>query len=194
VELQAPDLPLADGRILLRPWRLEDATAIVAALDGDELVSQWLDQIPQPYLLRDARQYLEGVAAGWRAGEHAGFAIVDAAANDLLGSIGVRSVDGASSVAEVGYWIAASARGRGIATAALRLVSRWALETAGVKRLQLRAATRNLPSQRVAERAGFTLEGVLRSAHWNDRLGERVDWAVYSLLPGELQTSSELPS
>ena len=46
----------------------------------------------------------------------------------------------------------------------------------------------NVPSRRVAEQAGFTLEGVLRSAHWNARLGRRQDWAMYSLLRDELRS------
>ena len=53
--------------------------------------------------------------------------------------------------------------------------------------VQLRADPENHASCRVAEKAGFTLEGVLRSAHWNARLGRRQDWALYSLLPGELE-------
>jgi RimJ/RimL family protein N-acetyltransferase len=75
--------------------------------------------------------------------------------------------------------------GRGATTRALVLIAGWALAREGVARLQLRADTENEPSRRVAERAGFTFEGVLRSAYWNPRLGRRVDWAMYSLLPGE---------
>jgi RimJ/RimL family protein N-acetyltransferase len=52
--------------------------------------------------------------------------------------------------------------------------------------VQLRAEVGNVPSRRVAEKAGFQLEGVLRSAHWSPRLERRVDWAMYSLLPGEI--------
>ena len=50
----------------------------------------------------------------------------------------------------------------------------------------MRADIENIPSRRVAEKAGYTFEGVLRSAHWNARIGRRQDWALYSLLPGEL--------
>jgi RimJ/RimL family protein N-acetyltransferase len=77
-------------------------------------------------------------------------------------------------------------RGRGIASRAVRLAARWALEDCGVARLQLRADVRNEPSQRVAEKAGFTREGVLRSSRYSARQGRRVDFAMYSLLPGEL--------
>jgi RimJ/RimL family protein N-acetyltransferase len=89
-------------------------------------------------------------------------------------------------VGEVGYWLRADARGSGVTSRALLLISRWALSRDGVGRLQLRAAVENAASRRVAEKAGFRLEGVLRAAHWSPRLERRVDWAMYSLLPGEL--------
>ncbi|HEY3541011.1 MAG TPA: GNAT family N-acetyltransferase, partial [Gaiellaceae bacterium] len=74
--------------------------------------------------------------------------------------------------------------GNGYTTRAAVLVSRYALER-GAARVFLRADPENVGSCRVAEKAGFTREGVLRSAHWNERLGRRQDWAIYSLLPVE---------
>jgi RimJ/RimL family protein N-acetyltransferase len=79
------------------------------------------------------------------------------------------------------------ARGRGLTTRALHLISRWAFDELGCARLQLRADLLNLPSQRVAEKAGFTREGVLRSVHFNPRQNRRVDFVMFSLLPGELE-------
>ena len=71
-------------------------------------------------------------------------------------------------------------------TRAVALLARWALTEGGLARVQLRADVENVASRRVAEKAGFKLEGILRSARWNSRLGRRVDWAMYSLLPGDL--------
>jgi len=79
------------------------------------------------------------------------------------------------------------ARGRGLATRALVLTARWALGHEDVARVQLRADVENEASRRVAEKAGFRLEGVLRAAHWSPRQQRRLDWAMYSLLPGELE-------
>ena len=103
-----------------------------------------------------------------------------------LGSIGVRFSE-TGDVGEIGYWLRADARRGGHATRALVLVSRWALARDGVARLQLRADVENRASRRVAEKAGYTLEGVLRSAHWNPRLGRRQDHAMYSLLPSDVE-------
>jgi RimJ/RimL family protein N-acetyltransferase len=71
-------------------------------------------------------------------------------------------------------------------TRAVVLLSRAVLARDEVERVQLRADVENVPSRRVAEKAGFRLEGVLRSAHWNARLGRRQDWALYSLLSSDL--------
>jgi RimJ/RimL family protein N-acetyltransferase len=179
-------LVLGDGVITLRPWRNDDAQTLVEALDGDPEIAVWLDQVPQPYTLEDARAYLAG--GGNR--EEEAFAITDAASGRVLGSIGVGVVS--DGVSEIGYWMRADARGKGLTTRALVLASRWALERRGAARVQLRADPENAASCRVAEKAGFTLEGVLRSAHWNERLGRRQDHAMYSLLPGKARR--HLPS
>ena len=137
----------------------------------------WLDRLPQPYTLADARFYI-----GMEGEEK--FAVTDAESGRVLGSIGLRW-DPAEATAEVGYWIRHDARGRGLMTRAVVIVSRHAFAS-GAARVFLRADPENVASCRVAEKAGFMKEGVLRSAHWNPRLGRRQDWAMYSLLPGEL--------
>lgn len=179
-----PDPPLSDGVVTLRPWGEEgDVDAIVAACN-DHQIATFLDRvIPSPYTEGDAREYLELTRDGWAAGTMANFAIVEG--GRPVGSIGIRWLEGFDEgTAEIGYWVAAEARGRGICTRALRLAAAWALES--TERLQLRADVDNAPSNRVAEKAGFRREGVLRAIRYNGRLGRRVDFAMYSLLPGEL--------
>ena len=101
----------------------------------------------------------------------------------MVGSVGLVRVVWAAMNTEVGYWVSPWGRGRGYATEAAVAVSRWALEQ-GFRRVEIKAATGNTGSRRVAERSGFSLEGVERSAM---PLHEgRADLAVYSLLPGDL--------
>jgi RimJ/RimL family protein N-acetyltransferase len=168
----------SDGLVTLRAWRREDSESLVECLDGDPEITIRLDQVPQPYTRADALAYIGGI------GESA-FAVTDAETGRILGSIGVRFSE-TGDVGEIGYWMRSDARGRGVMTRALRLAARWAFDESGAARVQLRADVENVASRRVAEKAGFRLEGVLRSAHWNPRLGRRQDWAMYSLLPGEL--------
>jgi RimJ/RimL family protein N-acetyltransferase len=183
VEVVPPAAPLSDGVVALRLWQTDDAEELVAALDGDVEVQRWLDAIPQPYTEADARAWLSQTRHAWRDGAGAPFAVVDHATGRLLGGIGLRWNDRVNAVGEVGYWARADVRGRGVTTRALKLVAEWALRSAGCERLVLRADTRNVPSQRVAERAGFAREGVERSARFSPRQGRRVDFVVYSRLP-----------
>jgi RimJ/RimL family protein N-acetyltransferase len=182
VDIRPPDPPLSDGVVTLRPWRRDDVDALVAALDGDDEIALWLDLIPQPYTERDAHAWIAQAAALWRDQTSATFAVTRAADGDVLGGVGLRVVDADHAVAEVGYWTRSEARGRGITTRAVRLISRWAFEL-GCERLQLKADVRNPASCRVAERAGFRREGVQRAARYSPRQNRRVDFVVYSLLP-----------
>jgi RimJ/RimL family protein N-acetyltransferase len=186
VKIEPPDPSLQDGVVLLRPWTERDVP-VVAAACAEEEMALWLDQVPQPYTEKDAREYVASTRRGWREGTASSFAIVEVESRRAVGSIGVHWFDQEQRVAEVGYWVAREARGRGLASRAVRLVARWALHDCGFERLQLRADVLNAASQKVAEKAGFRREGVLRSSRFSPRQGRRVDFAMYSLLPGDLE-------
>jgi RimJ/RimL family protein N-acetyltransferase len=185
MDVAPPEPPLSDGTVTLRPWRQDDAAGLVEALDGDQEIGRWLDSIPQPYTDADAHAWLSQTGPSWSEGAGCPFAVVDAATGRLLGGIGLRWNDRVNQIAEVGYWARADVRGLGVTTRALQLVAEWALGAVGCERLVLRADSRNVPSQRVAERAGFVREGVERSARFSPRQGRRVDFVVYSRLPGD---------
>jgi RimJ/RimL family protein N-acetyltransferase len=144
-----------------------------------------MDAIPQPYLDGEARMWVEQASSFWRAGTSAPFAVTDAETGTVLGGVGFGWV-GDEHVGEVGYWLRSAVRGRGLTGRAVVLVSRWSFEELGCERLQLRADSDNVASQRVAEKAGFTREGVLRSVHFNPRQERRVDFVMFSLLPSEI--------
>jgi RimJ/RimL family protein N-acetyltransferase len=187
--IQAPDPPLSDGVVTLRPWGEPGDVEAIRAACNDPAIAEFLDQIPSPYTEDDAREAIAYFREGWAEGTVSNFAITDAGTGDAVGSIGVRWLEPDQGVAEVGYWVAAQARGRGICTRALRLVARWLVADHGIERLQLRTDEQNPASRRVAEKAGFTQEGVLRSSRFNPRLGRRVDFVMYSLLADELDHS-----
>ena len=86
----------------------------------------------------------------------------------------------------IGYWTAPAERGRGVTARALRLACRWSFAHLELGRLELVTDPDNVASQRVAEKAGFTREGVLR-AHVLHPDGRRRDSVMFSLLPGELR-------
>ncbi len=172
---------LTEGRAGLRPWQSADVPAIVAMSRDPETIR--FTSVPDEFDEDSARIWLALQPARLRAGDGAAFAIVEPPDDRPLGAIGVRVLHGRGS-AEIGYHMAADARGRGLATGALALISRWSLQMLPVARLQLTTHLDNPASQRVAEKAGYTREAVLRS--WADQRGTRVDLVMYSLLPSDL--------
>jgi RimJ/RimL family protein N-acetyltransferase len=167
-----------DG-VLLRPWRLDDAPAITAACQDPE-IARWIPLIPTPYTGQDAHDFLEHIMV---SDDSYGFAIVDGDSGELAGSISIRLQR--FSTGHIGYWVAREARGRGVATAALNALCRWGVDELDLKRLELVTDPENLASQRVAEKAGFEREGIMRSAlEYQD--GRRRDSVLFSLLPEEL--------
>ena len=152
---------LSDGEISVRPFTRRDIPAIVAAC-ADPEISRWT-RVPWPYTREDAERFLAVAATEAAAGEGVALAVCDAADDRLLGTIGLMEVDRQRGCAELGYWTAAPARGRGAAPRAVVLVRDWALAELGICELEILAHRDNVPSQRVAERAGFEDTGRLRA-------------------------------
>ncbi|MGQ4420918.1 GNAT family N-acetyltransferase [Streptomyces sp. SAS_269] len=156
-----PVLPLS-GELELRPWRLDDADAgALLAAGQDPDISHWNlfrvdsrteahDRIERMHQRRTAE-----TGAVWAVAPLGGAAI---------GLAGLNDVDLADGSAEVVYWVLPEARGGGIAVLAARRLGRWALDELGLRRLTLRHSTANPASCRVAEKAGYTLEGTLCDA------------------------------
>ena len=134
--------------------------------DEDELRRVWREQIPE---LR-ARGVLFP------------YVIEDTTDGSILGGVTLRHFDPMRGVIEVGYWLFAEARGRGLATRAVRAVAREAFAT-GISRIEANVRIGNDASERVLERAGFTREGVKRRLLRHG--AGRADATLFSLLPDE---------
>ncbi|MEV4312394.1 GNAT family protein [Actinocrispum sp. NPDC049592] len=179
--LPFPDPPLTDGDVTLRAWRRSEERQRFEAF-SDPVVQRFSWPSAEPFTWEQMDGRFDAQEADRLAGISLNLAIVDAERPDvLLGAGSLYDVDPAEERASVGYWVVADARGRGVATRALRLMSAWAFEELSLARLELTCGPDNLASQRVAEKAGFTREGVLRS-HMRFKDGRR-DTVVYSLLP-----------
>jgi RimJ/RimL family protein N-acetyltransferase len=170
---------LRDGEIMLRPWREEDAPAVHEACQDAE-IHHWIPVIPRPYTMADALAFVRGEAT-----PDITHSLAIAEAESVVGAIGMSVTEG-TRMGSIGYWCAPRARGRGITTRALRLLSGFGLEELGLERLELVTDPDNHASQRVAEKVGFQREGVLRS-HLPHPDGRRRDSVMFSLLPGELR-------
>jgi RimJ/RimL family protein N-acetyltransferase len=156
-----PDPPLSDGMVVLRLPREADAPAIAAAC-GDPEIARWIP-VPVPYRLEDARVFVASASAAWSSGREPTFVITDATTGLLVGMIAIHRRPDEPRKAAVGYCVAPEARGRGLATRAVRLVVRWAFTIEPkLARMELLTLVGNEASGRVARRAGFAREGVLR--------------------------------
>lgn len=153
---------VAGDGVTLRLWRASDVDVLVKACN-DAAIVRFLTNIPSPYTEEAARQWTaEGAPAAWRAGG-AAFAVTDPSTAEVVGGVGLGNLQTGRRQAEVGFWVAPWARGRGVATAATKTITNWALEQ-GFHRIELLAAKENPASQRIAFAAGFTREGVRRDA------------------------------
>jgi RimJ/RimL family protein N-acetyltransferase len=156
-----PAAGLTDGSVLLRRWQPDDSDQFVALFDHE--VARWSPQVSDQ---SDAalRGRLEQAASMPPEHLSQGYAIVEAERPDhLLGAIDWRTSAPKPpfSLVDIGYLVGAHARGRGVATAALRLLGGWLLSPRGgdLRRIQLDHAVANAGSCRVAEKAGLTIEG-----------------------------------
>ena len=183
-ELWFPVPPLAGDVVLLRPWRKADVPGMVHAFSDP--VMQRFSWRTAPFTETDARDFLAEQEQARLRGDELNFALAGPHDhNVVLGAVSLHEVRLDQGCAAVGYWLAPGARGRGAAAQAVRLLARWAFAGLGLARLELTCGPGNEASQHVAERCGFSREGLLRS-HVPFK-GARRDSVIYSLLPGELR-------
>jgi RimJ/RimL family protein N-acetyltransferase len=150
----------------------------VAELVADPEVLRFT-RIPEPPPEGFASSWIQSYGAGRRDGTREGFAVVGG--GRFLGLGLAPTIDREASELELGYIVAPHARGRGVASETLRLLTDWAFGEAQAKRVILIINVENLASRRVAERCGFRHEGVMRSIYLKQ--GRRVDAGLWSRLP-----------
>jgi RimJ/RimL family protein N-acetyltransferase len=178
---------LSAGRLYLRPMIPADEGAVAEAL-RDPGIARWntglaIIAAPEP---QRAGMWLRVREQGWATGTAAHFAISDATSGAVLGSVGIRDINRVPQQALASYWTMPAARGRGIAAQALDVLCRWAFGSPdagglGLHRIALDHALVNAGSCRVAEKAGFLLEGVMRGS-FIDMEGLRYDSHLHARL------------
>src|SRR5690242_833627 len=161
-----------DGMVL-RPPRAADAADLVAAC-ADPLIERFVPSLPYPCGDAEAAAWI-----GSAAGRHE-LVVTDPGTDRLLGGCRLYHLSTLDRTAEVGYWVAASARGRGVATAATRALTDWAFRHE-LGRLEILARPDNPASQRVALSAGYRWEGRRRGVEYG-RDGGRYDLVAFARL------------
>jgi ribosomal-protein-alanine N-acetyltransferase len=161
-------------RCTLRRLRTSDAASVARHANNLNVARHLRDRFPHPYTVKDAQAFLSAAS-----GEtpQTNFAIE--VAGEAVGCIGyVPGSDVERYSAEVGYWLGEACWGRGIVTEALELLTRHAFAELGILRLFALPLADNGASIRVLEKAGYRLEGILRSSCV--KFGQPRDQAVYA--------------
>lgn len=174
-----PEETIRGERIVLRPPRRADADDVAAAC-ADAAIQRYIPAVANPYTRRDALHWITEVHAAERSLGGVLLVIADPQTDRLLGSVGLHRVALVAGLAEVGYWVAPWARGRGVATSATDTLTCWG-HRQGLYRVELLTDPENWQSQRVALGAGFRREGIRRGAG-RHRDGTRHDLVVFARL------------
>ncbi|MEX2622960.1 MAG: GNAT family N-acetyltransferase [Acidimicrobiia bacterium] len=160
VNLAYPKPELRSDKVHLRKWSLEDLGCVEAAPKDPEIPRG--TTVPALYSEEDGRAWIKRQWSRQISGHGLSMAIADPTTGEARGLVylGLRRIEGHC---ELGYWLVPDARGHGLGTAAIRLVSRWVLLDTGVYRLVAYAEPHNLGSCALLRKCGFTEEGLLRS-------------------------------
>jgi ribosomal-protein-serine acetyltransferase len=167
--------------VALRQFEIRDATELYQLVERNRAyLSRWM-----PWAIRETRAGAREFIASTRrqAVANDGIQTAITVGGAIVGSVGVHTISWQNASTSIGYWLAEDHQGRGIMTRAVAAYLDHAFGTWRLHRLELRAAATNDRSRAVAERVGFTLEGILRDA---ERVGEEThDLAVYSMLAAD---------
>ncbi len=176
---------LITDRFVMRKLSRQDvspiAEAVVASLPE---LQRWLPWAHSMYGREDAVTFVRDSQQSWKDGRAFDYAIKDPQTPDIhLGNCSIWHVSKVGKVGEIGYWIRSDRTSQGIATEATARLVRLGFEELGLHKINLRIAAGNLASEKVADKLGFTEEGVLREEL--QLRGRWVDHTLYSLLERE---------
>jgi [ribosomal protein S5]-alanine N-acetyltransferase len=150
--IAAPSPRLEDDVVALRPWTEADLPAVEAAVADPEIARR--NRLPQPF---DPAEWFAEITRQQRAGEGLRLLIVDPVTDRLLGATALADFDREHRSADLGYWVLASERGRGIAPRAITLLTAWAFDALELDQIAAATDLDNAPSRRLLEKLGFDL-------------------------------------
>ncbi len=176
---------LAGERVVVRPFRIEDAEALQAAVaESREHVRPWLPFADAHQTIEETRDWITHRIAAWLLREDMGMGVFSREDGAFLGGLGLHVRSWEIGFFEIGYWLRASAEGHGYMREAVSLLVGFAARDLLASRLEIRCDARNKRSAGVAESLGFTREGLLRN-NLLTPVGEMRDTLVFGLIPGD---------
>lgn len=151
-------------KIVLRKFKPEFAPLLFEAAHesrGGEF-TRWMPWCHENYSLEESESFIATKDIEWQNGSIYGFAIFDAETKKFVGGIGLNQPNDFHKFYNLGYWVRVSQQNRGIISEAARLLAKEALAVLPINRIEIVCAIENIASQKAAEKAGATREGVLR--------------------------------
>lgn len=163
---------------VIRKWRISDQERLAEMLNNPKVLNNLRDGLPYPYTPADGEAYIRAMLA---ADENKTFAFAVTVDDLVIGSVGVFRQDNIHfRTAELGYYIGEPYWGKGYATSAVKQICQYVFDNTDILRIFAEPFARNAPSCRVLEKAGFQLEGTLRSNAVKN--GEVLDMKLYALV------------
>ena len=170
-------LELSDDMLRMRAFEPADSAAVFELAGAWEIAENTF--VPHPYSRADADDFVKRVRQQWSAAEAYVFAILDKASGEIVGAMGIHP-EAQHNSATIGYWIGKPYWGRGIATAALRLLIRFGFEQLQLNRIEAGHLAHNMASGRVMQKADMRCEGRRRQAVLHR--GEYKDEICYAIV------------
>ena len=180
------DWEYRSGAFDIRRYRAEDIPLLYqAARESISEVYPWLPWCHPDYSIEESSSWVLSLDEAWTGDRMYNFLIFDVESGTFVGGVGLNQINREYQFANLGYWVRTSCTGRGAATTATLLAARFGFEELGLERIEIVVAVGNKSSQRVAEKAGATREGVLRRRLKLD--GASHDAVMYSLIPEDMR-------
>ena len=162
-------------RFMIRSYRKSDAPSLAENINNKKIYKA-LGDIPYPYSLNDARDFIDQTMKEARKKNPSKLSFVIDIDGKVVGAVGFGPIEGHK--AQIGYWLAERYWGKGIMTEAVKLVTKFGFNELGFRRIYARAFPFNKASIRVLEKAGYKKEGYLRKDHMKD--GKLMDAHIYA--------------
>jgi ribosomal-protein-serine acetyltransferase len=149
------DVITIDDHLMLRILQAKQATELAAVIEANrEYLGRWLDWVASSKTIADTRKFIQDSQQRRMSGSNYEYGIF--ADNVLVGMIGLHQQGGTGNEPEIGYWLAAQFAGQGITSRAVEVLTYAAFDLLGVESIVICAEPDNVPSNRVAEKAGYT--------------------------------------
>lgn len=166
----------------IRQWRIEDKVQLAHILNNKKILMNLRDGIPYPYTIKDGEDYIKNMLS---SDNNQTFAFAISVDDQVIGSIGVFRQDNIHHrTAEIGYYIAEAYWGKGYASSAVKQVCQYVFHYTEIIRIFAEPFVYNMASCRVLEKAGFQLEGILRSNA--EKNGKILDMKMYAIIKDEV--------